>query len=133
MIRLPSFHTRIQCQGLKVFDILCCFHRLHFAGNYFCVTVITSEASQRCGLKNTEHYLLSATPEHISLTAREDTANVLYVWPYRYLRRYGSIKNDIMFEAGRCCSSGPGVFNFQCDDGSATKLIGIIKGKYTGR
>ncbi|XP_022086667.1 docking protein 2-like [Acanthaster planci] len=48
----------------------------------------------------------------------ENTNNVLYAWPYRYLRRYGRDKTSFSMEAGRKCESGPGLIMFETKDGN---------------
>ncbi|XP_077992166.1 uncharacterized protein LOC144446292 [Glandiceps talaboti] len=46
------------------------------------------------------------------------TLTTLYVWPYKYLRRYGRDRSMFSFEAGRRCDSGPGVFEFSTLEGN---------------
>uniref|UniRef100_A0A1A8FAY8 Docking protein 2 n=1 Tax=Nothobranchius korthausae TaxID=1143690 RepID=A0A1A8FAY8_9TELE len=46
------------------------------------------------------------------------TGDVLYSWPYRYLRRFGRDKSTFSFEAGRRCNSGEGSFEFDTKQGN---------------
>lgn len=57
--------------------------------NTFWVTVQRTEAAERCELRGT--YVLKA--ERDSLVLKDPRTNeILYVWPYRLLRRYGRDK-----------------------------------------
>ncbi|NWW78449.1 DOK1 protein, partial [Climacteris rufus] len=83
--------------------------------NAFWVTVQRTEAAERCELRGT--YVLKA--ERDSLVLKEPrTEEILYVWPYRLLRRYGRDKVMFSFEAGRRCDSGPGNFTFETKQGN---------------
>ncbi|NXL66853.1 DOK1 protein, partial [Chordeiles acutipennis] len=83
--------------------------------NSFWVTVQRTEAAERCELRGT--YLLKA--ERDSLVLKDPRTNeILYVWPYRLLRRYGRDKVMFSFEAGRRCDSGPGNFTFETKQGN---------------
>ncbi|NXN17077.1 DOK1 protein, partial [Indicator maculatus] len=83
--------------------------------NAFWVTVQRTEAAERCELRGT--YLLKA--ERDSLVLKDPRTNeILYVWPYRLLRRYGRDKVMFSFEAGRRCDSGPGNFTFETKQGN---------------
>ncbi|NXG04645.1 DOK1 protein, partial [Sakesphorus luctuosus] len=83
--------------------------------NTFWVTVQRTEAAERCELRGT--YVLKA--ERDSLVLKEPRTNkILYVWPYRLLRRYGRDKVMFSFEAGRRCDSGPGNFTFETKQGN---------------
>ncbi|NXT73126.1 DOK1 protein, partial [Zapornia atra] len=83
--------------------------------NAFWVTVQRTEAAERCELRGT--YVLKA--ERDSLVLKDPRTNeVLYVWPYRLLRRYGRDKVMFSFEAGRRCESGPGNFTFETKQGN---------------
>ncbi|NXU91431.1 DOK1 protein, partial [Xiphorhynchus elegans] len=83
--------------------------------NAFWVTVQRTEAAERCELRGT--YVLKA--ERDSLVLKEPQTNeILYVWPYRLLRRYGRDKVMFSFEAGRRCDSGPGNFTFETKQGN---------------
>ncbi|XP_009953955.1 PREDICTED: docking protein 1-like, partial [Leptosomus discolor] len=83
--------------------------------NSFWVTVQRTEAAERCELRGT--YVLKA--ERDSLVLKDPRTNeILYVWPYRLLRRYGRDKVMFSFEAGRRCDSGPGNFTFETKQGN---------------
>ncbi|NXQ59940.1 DOK1 protein, partial [Anthoscopus minutus] len=83
--------------------------------NTFWVTVQRTEAAERCELRGT--YVLKA--ERDSLVLKEPrTDRILFVWPYRLLRRYGRDKVMFSFEAGRRCDSGPGNFTFETKQGN---------------
>ncbi|NXJ84122.1 DOK1 protein, partial [Trogon melanurus] len=83
--------------------------------NTFWVTVQRTEAAERCELRGT--YVLKAEPN--SLILKDPRTNeILYVWPYRLLRRYGRDKVMFSFEAGRRCDSGPGNFTFETKQGN---------------
>ncbi|KAL2305514.1 hypothetical protein Nmel_007502 [Mimus melanotis] len=83
--------------------------------NAFWVTVQRTEAAERCELRGS--YVLKA--ERDSLVLKDPrTDRILYVWPYRLLRRYGRDKVMFSFEAGRRCDSGPGNFTFETKQGN---------------
>ncbi|KAF1417210.1 Docking protein 1, partial [Spheniscus humboldti] len=83
--------------------------------NAFWVTVQRTEAAERCELRGA--YVLKA--ERDSLVLKDPRTNeILYVWPYRLLRRYGRDKVMFSFEAGRRCDSGPGNFTFETKEGN---------------
>ncbi|NXG59639.1 DOK1 protein, partial [Hemiprocne comata] len=85
------------------------------AVNAFWVTVQRTEAAERCELRGA--YVLKA--ERDSLVLKDPQTNeILYVWPYRLLRRYGRDKVMFSFEAGRRCDSGPGNFTFETKQGN---------------
>ncbi|NWV68357.1 DOK1 protein, partial [Malurus elegans] len=85
------------------------------AVNAFWVTVQRTEAAERCELRGS--YVLKA--ERDSLVLKDPrTDGILYVWPYRLLRRYGRDKVMFSFEAGRRCDSGPGNFTFETKQGN---------------
>uniref|UniRef100_A0A8C9N6L3 Docking protein 1 n=1 Tax=Serinus canaria TaxID=9135 RepID=A0A8C9N6L3_SERCA len=85
------------------------------AVNAFWVTVQRTEAAERCELRGT--YVLKA--ERDSLVLKDPrTDRILFVWPYRLLRRYGRDKVMFSFEAGRRCDSGPGNFTFETKQGN---------------
>ncbi|CAL1615438.1 unnamed protein product [Knipowitschia caucasica] len=84
-------------------------------GQDFRVVVRRSEASDRCRLKG--EALLRAETE--ALLLKDKSGQVLYSWPYRFLRRFGRDKSSFTFEAGRRCESGPGNFEFDTKLGNA--------------
>ncbi|NXH17235.1 DOK1 protein, partial [Bucco capensis] len=83
--------------------------------NAFWVTVQRTEAAERCELRGT--YVLKAERDSLVLK-NPQTNEILYIWPYRLLRRYGRDKVMFSFEAGRRCDSGPGNFTFETTQGN---------------
>ncbi|NXM73958.1 DOK2 protein, partial [Serilophus lunatus] len=90
----------------------------------FEVTVRVTQSSQRCRLRG--RCILRAGEEALELRHFQ-TSEILYVWPYRFLRRFGRDKvgNDpvppqatFSFEAGRRCASGEGNFEFDTRQGN---------------
>ncbi|XP_017815666.2 docking protein 3 isoform X1 [Papio anubis] len=75
----------------------------------FPVVVQRTEAATRCQLKGPA--LLVLGPDAIQLREAKVT-QVLYSWPYHFLRKFGSDKGVFSFEAGRRCDSGEGLFAF---------------------
>ncbi|XP_017528038.1 docking protein 3 [Manis javanica] len=87
----------------------------------FPVVVQRTEAAMRCQLKGP--YLLVLGQDAIQL--REPSSpQVLYTWPYRFLRKFGSDKGVFSFEAGRRCDSGEGFFAFSSPQ--ALDLCGVV-------
>lgn len=82
-----------------------------FAAGVFNVKLVSSEASNRCGL-SAGYYTLLATPTALQLIDSDDQ-KTLFTWPYRFIRRYGYRSGKFTFEAGRKCESGEGVFQFE--------------------
>uniref|UniRef100_A0A6I8NRA7 Docking protein 1 n=1 Tax=Ornithorhynchus anatinus TaxID=9258 RepID=A0A6I8NRA7_ORNAN len=80
----------------------------------FWVTVQRTEAAERCGLRGP--YLLRTEERGLSL-AEPRAREPLFTWPYTLLRRYGRDRVMFSFEAGRRCSSGPGNFTFETEQG----------------
>ncbi|XP_051496869.1 docking protein 2 isoform X2 [Apus apus] len=76
----------------------------------FEVTVRTTESSERCRLRG--RCVLQAGGEALELRDCQ-TLEVLYSWPYPFLRRFGRDKVTFSFEAGRRCASGEGNFEFE--------------------
>lgn len=72
----------------------------------FRVKLHSSKASLRCGLEP-KQYTLVVTSTAIQL---QNDGQLLYTWPYCFIRRYGYREGKFMFEAGRKCESGEGVF-----------------------
>ncbi|KAM7017707.1 docking protein 2 isoform 2-T2 [Tautogolabrus adspersus] len=80
----------------------------------FKVCVRRTEASDRCRLKG--DVVLRADVD--ALLMLDKTGDVVYAWPYRFLRRFGRDKSTFSFEAGRRCDSGEGNFEFDTKQGN---------------
>ncbi|KAL7392274.1 hypothetical protein ABVT39_022263 [Epinephelus coioides] len=80
----------------------------------FRVCVRRTEASDRCRLKGDG--FLRADVDALLLI--DKSGDVVYTWPYRYLRRFGRDKSTFSFEAGRRCDSGEGSFEFDTKQGN---------------
>ncbi|KAK2838217.1 hypothetical protein Q5P01_015429 [Channa striata] len=80
----------------------------------FRVCVRRTDASDRCRLKGDG--ILRADVEALRLL--DKAGDVVYTWPYRYLRRFGRDKTTFSFEAGRRCDSGEGSFEFDTKQGN---------------
>ncbi|XP_042333080.1 docking protein 2 isoform X2 [Sceloporus undulatus] len=89
---------------------------------HFPVTVRATLASERIGLGG--KFLLSAQAEALELWSMQGE-DALYIWPYRFLRRFGHDKVVFSFEAGRRCSSGEGSFVFVTPHGK--EIIQLIE------
>ncbi|NXX81577.1 DOK2 protein, partial [Urocolius indicus] len=81
----------------------------------FEVTVRATESSERCRLWG--RCILQAGDEALELRHFQ-TLEVLYSWPYHFLRRFGRDKVTFSFEAGRRCASGEGNFEFETRQGN---------------
>uniref|UniRef100_A0A3P9LB83 Docking protein 2 n=1 Tax=Oryzias latipes TaxID=8090 RepID=A0A3P9LB83_ORYLA len=81
----------------------------------FRVSVRKTDASDRCRLKGDG--VLRADMDALHLLDR--AGDVVYSWPYRYLRRFGRDKCTFSFEAGRRCDSGEGNFEFDTKEGNS--------------
>ncbi|NXY51716.1 DOK2 protein, partial [Ceuthmochares aereus] len=62
-------------------------------------------------------YILRAGEEALELLDFQ-TLEIIYSWPYRFLRRFGRDKVTFSFEAGRRCASGEGNFEFETRQGN---------------
>ncbi|XP_066570581.1 docking protein 2 isoform X2 [Amia ocellicauda] len=82
----------------------------------FKVVIRKTEATERCHLRGT--YILKADYDSLSLKDVK-SGEILYTWPYRFLRRFGRDKVTFSFEAGRRCESGEGNFEFDTKNGNA--------------
>ncbi|KAM3867595.1 docking protein 2 [Diretmus argenteus] len=82
----------------------------------FRVCVRKTEASDRCRLKGV---CVLRTDVDGLLLLEPKTVDVLFTWPYRFLRRFGRDKATFSFEAGRRCDSGEGGFEFDTKQGNA--------------
>ncbi|KAF1604107.1 UNVERIFIED_CONTAM: Docking protein 2, partial [Eudyptes robustus] len=81
----------------------------------FKVTVRATELSERCRLWG--QCILRAGEEALELRDVQ-TLEILYSWPYHFLRRFGRDKATFSFEAGRRCASGEGNFEFETRQGN---------------
>ncbi|NXB19133.1 DOK2 protein, partial [Rhagologus leucostigma] len=81
----------------------------------FEVTVRVTPSSQRCRLRG--RCVLRAGEEALELRQLQ-SQEILYSWPYRFLRRFGRDKVTFSFEAGRRCASGEGNFEFDTRQGN---------------
>ncbi|NWQ94448.1 DOK2 protein, partial [Burhinus bistriatus] len=81
----------------------------------FKVTVRATESSERCRLWG--RCILRASEEALELLDFQ-TLEIIYSWPYRFLRRFGRDKVTFSFEAGRRCASGEGNFEFETRQGN---------------
>ncbi|NXL87961.1 DOK2 protein, partial [Alectura lathami] len=88
----------------------------------FEVTVRATESSERCRLRG--RFVLRAGEEALELRDFQ-SRDVLYSWPYRFLRRFGRDKVTFSFEAGRRCTSGEGNFEFETRQGN--KIFQVIE------
>ncbi|XP_062380549.1 docking protein 3 [Sardina pilchardus] len=80
------------------------------------VKVQQTEAATRCRLAGS--YTLCPGTDSLSLLDL-DTSKTIYCWPYRLLRRFGTLKEGgVTIEAGRRCESGEGHFTFLSKQGS---------------
>lgn len=64
-------------------------------------------------------YLLQLAPDSIVLLPfPSHDGNPIFIWSLRDIRRYGSSAETFTLEAGRRCSSGPGLFSFSTPKGT---------------
>ncbi|XP_066994957.2 docking protein 3 [Anabrus simplex] len=81
------------------------------ADGVFSVRLVPSEASTRCGLEPGNYTLVIASAAIQLRDCQEH--HVLFMWPYRYIRRYGYRDGKFTFEAGRKCDTGEGTFHLE--------------------
>ncbi|NWX68004.1 DOK2 protein, partial [Alca torda] len=81
----------------------------------FKVNVRATKSSERCRLWG--RCILRAGEEALELLDLQ-TLEIIYSWPYRFLRRFGRDKVTFSFEAGRRCASGEGNFEFETRQGN---------------
>ncbi|XP_072882938.1 uncharacterized protein [Hemitrygon akajei] len=86
----------------------------HEAVTEYKVSIRSTDASERCDLKGT--YLLKADKDALILKSISPE-QVVFEWPYMYLRRFGGDKGIFSIESGRRCKSGPGKFEFETNQG----------------
>ncbi|XP_069027383.1 docking protein 3 [Embiotoca jacksoni] len=77
--------------------------------NQYKVTVQSTEASKKCRLSG--EYVVSPDREAVILLSIS-TGQIIYRWPYSFLRKFGQVEGGFSIEAGRRCESGEGVFTF---------------------
>lgn len=75
----------------------------------FAVKVVETDASKKCGLQKKNYTLIIAVADMKLMDGEE----VLFTWPYRFIRRYGYRDGKFTFEAGRKCNSGEGSFSLE--------------------
>ncbi|XP_066288607.1 uncharacterized protein [Branchiostoma lanceolatum] len=77
---------------------------------YFPIIIIPTQGSEHCGLEG--RFILKVSAIGLSLLDPH-TDRVLYLWPFRHIRRYGRNADAFLFECGRKCGSGEGDFAFR--------------------
>ncbi|KAK0133917.1 Docking protein 3 [Merluccius polli] len=78
------------------------------------VTVLDTEASERCLLAGDFTFLLD---REATFLLDKDKADIIYRWPYIFLRRFGILMDGFCIEAGHQCDSGEGMFSFLSQQG----------------
>ncbi|XP_013383185.1 docking protein 2 isoform X1 [Lingula anatina] len=86
----------------------------------FRIKIVDNEVSRRCRL--TGDYDLHVNAMNISMVNLH-TGRVEYIWPFRFIRRYGRSKTNFQFEAGRKCNSGEGLFSLATKEGNDIFLL----------
>lgn len=86
--------------------------KITFIAGVFSVKLISSNASERCGLRE-QFYTLVITPVALQLRESDENDTLLLTWPYQFIRKYGYDTCRFMFEAGRKCDSGEGEFHLE--------------------
>ncbi|KAL3863256.1 hypothetical protein ACJMK2_005021 [Sinanodonta woodiana] len=82
-------------------------------GSSFDVTLITTDVSSKCDFIEHQDYTLTVDTTKLYLSDKR-TQVILCDWPYTAIRRISAdhSKHLFQFEAGRKCSSGPGILYF---------------------
>uniref|UniRef100_A0A670J5F1 Docking protein 2 n=1 Tax=Podarcis muralis TaxID=64176 RepID=A0A670J5F1_PODMU len=113
---------RGRCGNQDLFKFLCF---LPAAERQFPVAVRATEASERCQIWGM--FFLCAKADALELQDKQ-AGEVIYTWPYKFLRRFGhdKVMAIFSFEAGRRCASGEGSFEFATKQGS--EIIQVIEG-----
>ncbi|XP_067936539.1 docking protein 1-like [Watersipora subatra] len=93
----------------------------------FPIVVVENEQARRCELAGL--YELSVNSCDISIQNIEKK-QVLYSWPYQYIRRYGRTSKNFQFEAGRKCASGAGLFSLITDDGVGEQIFTQVRKRF---
>ncbi|KAK3590077.1 hypothetical protein CHS0354_041120 [Potamilus streckersoni] len=77
----------------------------------FDIKIDENDSAKRCHLKGNYNIHISST----GVGLLDNKQNVVYSWPYSFIRRYGveNNKNVFVIEVGRKCNSGEGQFRFQ--------------------
>ncbi|XP_051541670.1 docking protein 1-like [Myxocyprinus asiaticus] len=87
----------------------------------YLVIAVGTEAALRCNLHG--EYIL--TPQSDCLLLKHcKTKEVLFKWPYCYVRKFGQDALSFSFEAGRRCESGEGNFEFATHQGE--RLFSVV-------
>ncbi|XP_043568750.1 docking protein 1-like [Chiloscyllium plagiosum] len=86
----------------------------HEGAKEYNVSIRRTDASERCELSGM--YLLKAGKDALILK-NITLEQVVYEWPYMFLRRFGGDKRMFSIESGRRCKSGPGKFEFETTQG----------------
>ncbi|XP_051539112.1 docking protein 1-like [Myxocyprinus asiaticus] len=87
----------------------------------FLVIAVGTEAALRCNLYG--EYILTPQPDCL-LLKHYKTKEVLFKWPYCYVRKFGQDTLSFSFEAGRRCDSGEGNFEFATHQGE--RLFNVV-------
>uniref|UniRef100_A0A3B1J316 Docking protein 3-like n=1 Tax=Astyanax mexicanus TaxID=7994 RepID=A0A3B1J316_ASTMX len=93
------------------------------AASYFLVIAMGTEAALRCKLYG--EYILTPHDDRILLKDHK-TKQVLFSWPYCFIRKFGQDRLSFSFEAGRRCESGEGNFEFTTNQGD--RIFKIVSG-----
>lgn len=90
----------------------------------FEVVMQQTDAADRCNISDKPFNLVIAK-QHMALISKDDSST-MYSWQYSHIRRYGRNKLTFLFEAGRKCPSGPGMFILKTKEGQ--KIFQEIRG-----